>query len=284
MLCSVEELEKYGVRANDGPIGHVGDFLFDDESWVVRYVVVDTDGWLPRRKILISLMSIGLADKKNKCLRIVLDREKIENSPDIDIDLPVSRGDEMRYFAHYSYPCYWGGVGLWGAGSFPSLMLSDLDGHSESGSSAGRQIPCSDTVRPRQQVKASGSPHEPSRGAIDGAASSEYGDSRLRSCNSVLHYAIEATDGPIGHVNGFLIDEATWAIRQLVVKPSHWRRQRVLIASDRIISVNWLEHTVRVDLSRAAIQQSPSFESADEPGVDYKPNDRNVFRTSPAGV
>lgn len=85
----------------------------------------------------------------------------------------------------------------------------------------------------------------------------------------MLNYHIEATDGLIGHVKGFLVDAETWAIRRLIVKTSHrWLGHRVLIVSDWITSVNWLERTVRVDLSRAAIKEAPPFEAAEE--FDYK--------------
>jgi hypothetical protein len=42
----VKEMEGYAVGATDGAIGHVKDFYLDDEAWVIRYLVVDTGGWL----------------------------------------------------------------------------------------------------------------------------------------------------------------------------------------------------------------------------------------------
>lgn len=127
MLRSIEDMEKCDVQANDGAIGHVRDFIFDDDSWVVRYAVVDTCGWLLGREVLISPISIGLVDSKKKHLQVLLDRDQIENSPDFDRDILLSRRYERRYVSHYSHPCYWGGRGLWGAGSSPSLMVSDID-------------------------------------------------------------------------------------------------------------------------------------------------------------
>lgn len=54
MLRSMNDLENYTIRATDGTIGHVTDFYFDDERWVIRYLVVDTGSWLASRKVLIS--------------------------------------------------------------------------------------------------------------------------------------------------------------------------------------------------------------------------------------
>ena len=41
MLRSLKELEHYAVSATDGDVGTVVNFLFDDEHWAVRHLVVD---------------------------------------------------------------------------------------------------------------------------------------------------------------------------------------------------------------------------------------------------
>ncbi|NUO09873.1 MAG: hypothetical protein HUU08_14545 [Candidatus Brocadia sp.] len=47
-------MRKYHIHAIGGEIGHVSDFPVDDNTWIVRYIVVDTGGWLPGKKILIA--------------------------------------------------------------------------------------------------------------------------------------------------------------------------------------------------------------------------------------
>jgi hypothetical protein len=59
MLRSIKDLQDYAIGATDGTIGHVKDFYFDDEAWVIRYLVVDTGTWLSSRKVLISPVAIG---------------------------------------------------------------------------------------------------------------------------------------------------------------------------------------------------------------------------------
>jgi len=54
MLRTVKQLEELVIGATDGPIGKVKDLYFDDEAWVVRYVVVDTNRWLGGREVLVS--------------------------------------------------------------------------------------------------------------------------------------------------------------------------------------------------------------------------------------
>ena len=68
MLRSVKEMEGYAVGATDGVIGHVKDFYLDDEAWVIRYLVVDTGGWLSSRKVLVSPIAIGLPDQELRLL------------------------------------------------------------------------------------------------------------------------------------------------------------------------------------------------------------------------
>lgn len=263
MLRSIEELEKYKVQANDGLVGHVRDFFFDDESWVVRYLVVETGQWLAERDVLISPISIGRVDAEKKQVLVLLDQEKIQNSPDIDSDMPVSRQHEKRYLDYYDYPYYWGGRGLWGEGSFPSLMVADIDDRASQLAYQSQQRERSE----RQGESQAGHVHaDPSSVAASTAAgSAKHEDPHLRSCKSVVNHEIQATDGPIGHVDGFLVDEDTWAIRYLVAQTGHWwSDHKVLIAPEWITQVNWFQSTVAVDLSRAAIRESPLFGSARE--------------------
>src|SRR5580698_4198641 len=58
VLRSMQELEGFAIHATDGAIGHVSDFYFDDHTWVVRYLVVQTGSWLLSRKVLISPVAL----------------------------------------------------------------------------------------------------------------------------------------------------------------------------------------------------------------------------------
>ena len=91
MLRSMKDLENYAIRATDGNIGHVKDFYFDDEAWVVRYLVVETGTWLSSRKVLISPIAIGQLNWADKIPPVSITREQVKNSPDIDTDKSVSR-------------------------------------------------------------------------------------------------------------------------------------------------------------------------------------------------
>jgi len=245
MLRSVNDLEGYAIHATDGLIGHVKDFFFDDEAWVVRYLVVEAGSWLTSRKVLISPIAIGDPNWTDKVLPVSITREQVKGSPDVDTDKPVSRQHEMEYFGYYGYyPYYWGGAGLWGGGAYPGAMLT---GGGYAGSGAGYLTAQAEQARLARDT--------------DGH---EIGDPHLRSCKAVMKYHVEASDGGIGHVQGLLLDDETWAIRYLVVDTSNWwLAHQVLIAPRWIQDVSWSEHMVSVDLTRQSVKDAPPYQSAE---------------------
>jgi hypothetical protein len=84
----------------------------------------------------------------------------------------------------------------------------------------------------------------------------------LRSCNAVTGYHVHAPDGEIGHVSGFLVDEANWAIRYLIVDTSNWwMGHEVLISPTWISGVHWTDKTVSVELNRESVKASPPYDS-----------------------
>ena len=240
MLRTLEDFEKCTIGASDGDVGRVKDLYFDDHAWAVRYLIVDTGSWLSGRKVLISPISIHKPDWSAHRLPAAITREQVKNSPDIDTDKPVSQQHEAQYLSYYGYPGYWGGIGLWGAGMYPYGMVSGVTG-----------LP--DASAERAMAKAEVSVAERARRRDD--------DPQLRSCTAVIGYHIHATDGEVGHVEGFLIDDETWAVRYLVVNTSNWwLGHKVLIAPQWVGGVHWSDQTVSVDLDRAAVKAAPPYD------------------------
>lgn len=243
MLRSTQELEKFAIRATDGPIGQIRDLYFDDESWIVRYVVADTGTLFSGRKVLISPIAITDSSSAEQLLSVSITKEQIRNSPDIDTDKPVSRQHEINYLGYYGFPYYWGGVGFWGANAYPSMMMPGYSGFN----SMPHALP-PEVQKAYAQVETERHQHD---------------DPHLRSCNEVKSYHIHATDGEIGHVSGMLIDEETWAIRYMIIDTSNWwLGHQVIIAPQWIRDVSWSENTVTVGLTRKEIQEAPVYSSA----------------------
>lgn len=243
MLRSMNDLENYTIHATDGTIGHVTDFYFDDERWVIRYLVVDTGTWLSSRKVLISPVAIGNPDWTEKILPVSITKEQVKNSPNIDTEKPVSRQHEMQYLEYYGYPFYWGDAGLWGGGVYPNMMMPNYAGF----------ISTPHAVNPEAEEAY----------ARADAARHQDDDPHLRSCKAVMDYHIQAVDGDIGHVQGLLVDEETWAIRYFIVDTSNWwLGHLVLIAPQWIQKVSWSDKTVSVDLTRQSVKDAPAYDAA----------------------
>jgi hypothetical protein len=238
MLRSIKDLEDCTIGATDGIIGRVRDFYFDDEAWVIRYLVVGAGEGGPQRRVLISPISIGKPNWSEKILPVSLTRKQVADSPDIDTDKPVSRQQEMGYLGYYGYGSYWGGGGLWGAGIYPDVLQGGL------------QSTKSRTDKVAGQGASFVGPHQ-------------HDDPHLRSSNDVMRYYVHASDGELGHVQGFLVDERSWAIRYLIVNTSNWwLGHNVLIAPQWIEQIDWTECTVSVDLTRETIKHSPPYDPA----------------------
>ncbi|MEO7135816.1 MAG: PRC-barrel domain-containing protein [Vicinamibacterales bacterium] len=219
------------ILARDGEIGSVDECYFDDEHWAVRYLVVDTGKWLPGRQVLISPISVEQGNWTDRTLTVRLTRDEVARSPDIDTHQPVSRQHEATYARYYSQPYYWGSSSLWGPALYPSAL-------------AEQQMAQMDEDLQAERDRAL-----------------EQGDDRLRRTKEVSGYHIEATDGEIGHVSDFLMDEESWAIRYFVVNTSAWWfGQKVLVARSWVGELSWLDRKVRIDMTRDEVKAAPPYD------------------------
>jgi len=242
MLRNLKDLHGYALRATDGDVGTVKDFYFDDDRWVVRYLIAETGTWLASRQVLISPVSLGTPDHAERVIPVSITREQVKNSPDIDTDKPVSRQHEIDYLGYYGYPTYWDSAGIWGAGAMPGLMLPEAGVAPVSLAADDRAI------------------------AAEAAALHRNDDPHLRSCKSVTGYHIKAQDGEIGHVQGWIVDEQSWQIRYIVVDTSNWWvGHQVLVAPEWITDVSWSDKLVAVSMTRNAIQNAPEWDPSMPP-------------------
>jgi hypothetical protein len=106
-LRSTKEVTGYHINAADGEIGHVEDFILDDSTWTLRYVVVDTRNWLPGRKVLVSPTWVRSVEWRERLVNLDLSRESVQNSPKYEPDAPVNREYETRLYDYYGRPAYW---------------------------------------------------------------------------------------------------------------------------------------------------------------------------------
>ena len=245
MLFAITGLHGCSVEAGDGRVGSVKDFLFDDQSWKVRWMVVDTRNWLPGRQVLIHPSAIAPLDLALPVKRVLpmmsmgetlvvsvqLTKQQIEASPEAREDEPVTKQMETDLYDHYGWDPSWGATNFGASGIaaplFEPLIFSEA---------AARQA--ADTERHRDE-----------------------GDPHLRSVASVNGYHVHATDGDLGHVENFLADDVNWDIRYLVIATRDWwPGKHVQLAPFAVKDIDWSEHRINVNVTRDQVKSSPAWD------------------------
>ncbi|MEJ2110921.1 MAG: PRC-barrel domain containing protein, partial [Acidobacteriota bacterium] len=121
---SVKHLSGFKIDAEDGEIGSVDSLLMDDQRWVVRYIVVETGSWLAHRKVLIAPSAGKGPEGESQRFPVRLTKKQVEESPEIETDMPVSRKREIELYEHYKWNPYW--VGTAAPFAPPFIPLSEF--------------------------------------------------------------------------------------------------------------------------------------------------------------
>lgn len=234
-LRRASDLRSCTIAATDGEIGSLDDVYFDDQSWTVRHLVVDTGTWLPGRRVLVPPHAVQAIDLGGRRIRTCLTKQQVEDSPDIDTARPVSRQHESSIYAHYGVPYYWAGAYRWGPVEFPGAGVPGI-----------YPVPPAGVSREVEEMA---------------ARARESEDPHLWSAKDVRRYGIKATDGELGHVVDFVLDDRSWAIRYVVADPaSWWPGPHVLLSTEWITGVSEDDSTVAVDLDRESVRHAPRFD------------------------
>lgn len=234
MLWKASGVNGYAIAASDGRLGTVSDILFDDVGWLVRWLVVDTGKWLTGRKVLLPPSVLGHMDPVEHVFPVRLSMTQVKDCPDIDTARPVSRQMERQIYDYYGWTPYWG-AGLY------------MGGYGYVGEGSASLMP----LGTRWRQENIGDPHR------------NDGDPHLRSSESVTGYDIHATDGDIGHVEDFLVEDADWSIHYLIVDTKNWwPGKKVLISPRSVKDIDWANKLVSLDVDRARVKASPEYDSA----------------------
>ena len=106
-LRSTKDVTGHHIQANNGEIGHVEDFIIDDETWAIRYLVIDTNNWWIGKRILVSPQWIDHVSWDELKVFIDLPRESIKQSPEYSKDFLLTRDYESNLHRHYNRKGYW---------------------------------------------------------------------------------------------------------------------------------------------------------------------------------
>jgi uncharacterized protein YrrD len=209
MYRSIRSLTGYVLGATDGNIGKVEQFYFDDQTWKICDMLVETGNWFNGNEVIISLDSLIKTRWEPGILPVALTKNQVSTSPDLDTVKPVSRLEEDE-------------------NSGKELHLSGID--------------------------------------------------------EICNYGIRATDGDIGSVKDFIMNDETWQLEYMVIEIRHWFRvKKILIATSHITKVDWEHSIVFVDINIASIKERAAFDvsaiaSLEQMGnMHYSPAEINIF-------
>lgn len=225
---SLAELIGSPLRAEDGLIGQVVDFFFDDEQWSVRYLVANAGAWHAGRQVLVPVARVaqpstggGLTE-----LPVRLTRQQIKDCPPPEEKQPISRQYEAALASYYQYDCYWEALsGIGGAKGTPAvpaprLTLGEL---------------------------------------IDETARIE--ETHVRSFNEVCNYSLIGSDNRLGEVRDFIARLGDWNIRLLVVETNLWLPGgKVLLAPSWCSRIDWAEAKMYMEVDRATVNACPAWD------------------------
>jgi hypothetical protein len=238
MLKFASAFKGFALRASDGEIGAVADFLFDDRFFSARWLVADTGSWLKARKVLLHPGSLGKADRARLELPVALTRAQIEASPDISEHEPVSMQMERHLYDYYGWR--------------PTAIESAY---------VGNPIASKFSAPPMFMVAPQAEP----------AAEPLECDPHLRSVESIAGYRVIGSDGELGAVEDLLIDEAGWSFPYLVVDTGNlWSDRHVLISRHAVKGISWSDREIRVEVSGRQVKTSPPWNALGDVDPEYE--------------
>lgn len=233
MLLSATHLLDFDVEAIDGAIGDIADFYFDIDSWLIRYLVIDTGKIFPGKKVLLSPNVFGQCQSSRKIMPVNLTRDKVKQSPDETTDLPVSKLHEIELHKYYNWAPYWDSDFI----AYPTPGIA-------------QPLPDEEEKKEfEEKIK----------------------NNKLRSIREVCGYRLKAKDGQIGHIEDFIIEEKDWSVRYVVADTRNFLSGRkVLLSLQWIGDFDWAAGTVDVDLNVDEIKNSPEFDPSEPINREYE--------------
>jgi len=228
MLQSVRELCRFRVCSTEGKVGKAADFYFDHTSWAVRYLVVNTGYWLIGDRILVRPNCIEPPDVAGRKIPLSLNNEELHGCANERSEQPLSAHHEALVDHRY-------GGSLYGRGGGPVGRLHGV------------------VNRQALAVAQSEQTAEPDSGLSE----------NLYSALEIVGYQTEATDGPIGAVEDFLVDDDQWVLQYMVVNTKSsidHVNPRALLPVAWIEHLSWPESRVHLHVNRHKVKHSPRYD------------------------
>lgn len=228
--CIFSDLQNYDVKGGTEHIGKLHDLYLDDETWQIKWFVIETGNWFSSNKILLDSQKITSLSPHDATLHVALTQQEVENAPSASEHPPVS--DQHRN--EFSYV----------AASHNTLLFPGY---------AGLMMPTTLIERPDR----------PSEAEKDlDAMAREQADRHLRSASEIEGYTIHASNGKLGPLSDLVIDTSEWTVELLALDTSKWMPGRTVVISPLSIDrISWESRELMVKMDKATIEASPELHS-----------------------
>ena len=225
----------YNIDAKDGEMGKIKDLYFDD-SWKIRYAIVDTRKWLPERKVLLSPAAFIRVNEENATLEVEYDKETIKKSPTVPEETDLTRDKESQLIKYFGWNRYW-----------PDDVLI-----------SGDQRPLGMFHKESERIHQSHEDFEREELIVS------HRDNNLRSHEEILGSRVHARDGKLGGVVDFIYNN-DWNIKYVVIQSANRTSDEYYLYSvDKIVSADWYEGDLYLNETIDSFQKKTTFENKDE--------------------
>ena len=234
MLCSLNKLKMYDVVANDGQIGKIKDYYFDEKNWVVRYLLIDSCGYLNRSNGFISTSSVSNIDMRANKIHVNFSISKIGlNTKTKKETNPREKKIDIQFSDFFERPSYWGFLDSpWVVGP-QGVIYENIPGKNEI------RLP-------------SGQPNLP-------------------SYNQITRYQVHAIDAFLGQIVDILVNEDTWQFQFLELEKENWTDwQSTLLPYDLIERLNPGARNIEVLTNRNLVLTSPTYNPKSLPNFYFE--------------
>ena len=226
MKRSLKELKGFSIETVDGTKGKVKDFLFDDETWRIRYLDADFGSLFKYKRVILPLDVMKPPVWDDKMIPLSVTSVRIENSPSPEDKPTVSREYEKELMGYYQYGAY------------------RADEMVTTGS--GLYYPVRSIHVPEKLF------HE------------EDQDTKLRSFKEVKGYHVLASDGYLGHVEDIIADDFDWQFIYVVIDTSNWQpwSKKVILLINWLKEISFVKREVTTEVDTEVIKNAPEIDTS----------------------
>jgi uncharacterized protein YrrD len=221
MYITFANIQGFSVKTWDQDIvGHIKSLYFDELTWTVRYILIETILFVDKKTAIIAPVAIDKIKPDERMVVLSLKKEHIEKSPDVDGVMPLSREKELELAERYEWPAYWEDL----SASMPEVV-EEL--------AISKESPTADRT--------------------------EMENNPIRDMAAILSYQVVAQDDSAGSAKDFIFDTDTWHVAFLIVNVSGLHGHDVMLPPTAIAKVDWQEKTVYTGTLADTVKKAPEF-------------------------